>query len=536
MMKAIKFFLFLCFPLFLPAQSLYDGFEGNGNIGSWYGDDCGIDTQHSNPHAQGINPSATVLEYTDRGGLYANVGFDSPAPFELDDSSLFSLKIYLPSNSLTGNQPNQVSLKLQNNTLNEPWVTQSEIIKPLLLDQWQVVTFDFANDPYRNLDPNSPPPVNRNDFNRVVIQLNGENNNDQLVAYLDDFRFEGSSDPGSSYSQLVWSDEFDGPGRTALDSTKWHHQTLLPNGSSWFNGEIQHYTDRLENSYVENGNLHIVARKETFTDQGETKQYTSARLNSKFAFTYGRVEVRAKLPSGVGTWPAIWMLGKNIDERGGYWQPTHGSIGWPFCGEIDIMEHWGHNPNYVQSALHTPSSFGGTVNHGGIMATDVFSTYHVYAVEWTPEKMDFSLDGNVYYTYEPEPKDSDNWPFDADQYLLLNIAIEPSIDPAFTQSEMVVDYVRVYGEANATSLRDEPQPTGIRLFPNPVKDVLQITLGESQQEAQLSIYSPLGRRLAVHTLSGPQHRLDWSAYPPGIYSCVISTSRGQWTYSLVKGQ
>ena len=103
----------------------------------------------------------------------------------------------------------------------------------------------------------------------------------------------------------------------------------------------------------------IIAKKETFTDQNITKEYTSARLNAKFAFTYGRVEVRAKLPKGIGTWPAIWMLSKNINEDGGYWDTQgYGSENWPACGEIDIMEHWGKNQDYVQSALHTSASHG----------------------------------------------------------------------------------------------------------------------------------------------------------------------------------
>jgi beta-glucanase (GH16 family) len=117
---------------------------------------------------------------------------------------------------------------------------------------------------------------------------------------------------------LVWADEFDTDG--AVNPNNWFHQTQLPASGSWFNGEEQHYTNRIENSFVNNGFLNIVAIKESFTDQGETKQYTSARLNSKFAFTYGRVDVRARLPFGDGTWPAIWTLGKNISEDGAYWE------------------------------------------------------------------------------------------------------------------------------------------------------------------------------------------------------------------------
>ena len=156
------------------------------------------------------------------------------------------------------------------------------------------------------------------------------------------------------YNDLVWSDEFNSNG--AIASNNWFQQTQLPNGGGWNNGEVQHYTNLLSNSYVDSGFLNIVAKKETFTDQGVTKNYTSARLNSKFSFKYGRIDVRAKLPLEAGTWPAIWLLGKNINEPGGYFSSLYGTTNWPTCGEIDIMEHgiFGSQVNYVQSTLHTP--------------------------------------------------------------------------------------------------------------------------------------------------------------------------------------
>ena len=246
----------------------------------------------------------------------------------------------------------------------------------------------------------------------------------------------------SIYNDLVWSDEFNGSG--AVNSTNWHHQTQLPNGGSWYNGEVQHYTNLITNTYQNNGALNLVAKKEPFTDQGVTKQYTSARLNSKFAFKYGKVEVRAKLPTGVGTWPAIWMLGKNIIEPGGFWSSTYGTAYWPACGEIDIMEHWGSNQNYVSSAMHTPSSYGGTVNNGGQTIPTASSAFHIYTLVWTTEKMEFFVDGKIHYTYNPSVKNASTWPFDSEQYLLLNLAIESKIDPNFTQGAMEVDYVRVY--------------------------------------------------------------------------------------------
>ncbi len=254
------------------------------------------------------------------------------------------------------------------------------------------------------------------------------------------------------YNDLVWSDEFGTNG--AVNATNWFHQTQLPAGGSWFNSEVQHYTNQISNSFVDAGNLNITAKKETFTDQGFTKQYTSARLNSKFAFKYGRVEVRAKIPVDSGTWPAIWLLGKNVNEDGGFFDANFGTVNWPACGEIDIMEH-GITPsqpaNYIQSALHTPSSFGNTTNIGGAIASDLVNDYHIYSMNWSPFQITFLLDNVPYYTYNPAIKNASNWPFNSEQYILLNIAmggIAGEINPNYTQSSMLVDYVRVYQNTN----------------------------------------------------------------------------------------
>lgn len=250
------------------------------------------------------------------------------------------------------------------------------------------------------------------------------------------------------YSDLVWSDEFNTNG--AVNPSNWHHQTQLPAGGSWFNGEVQHYTNQIANSSVNAGFLNIKAIKDPFTDQGVTKQYTSARLNSKFAFLYGRVDVRAKIPVTQGTWPAIWLLGKNVNEDGGFFDAQFGTTDWPACGEIDMMEHGitSNQPtNYVQSALHTPSSFGNTMNIGGIIATDLVNNFHVYSMNWSPFQITFLLDGVAYYTYNPAVKNASNWPFNAEQYILLNIAmggIAGTIPANFTEASMEVDYVRVY--------------------------------------------------------------------------------------------
>ena len=241
-----------------------------------------------------------------------------------------------------------------------------------------------------------------------------------------------------------------------VDKSKWFHQTVLPNGNSWHNQEQQHYTNRIDNAYVSDGLLKIKAKKESFKDQGVVKQYTSARLNSKFAFTYGRVEVRAKLPKGHGTWPAIWMLSKNISEAGAYFETLgFGNQPWPDCGEIDILEHWGKKQNHAQSAVHTRSSFGNTINLGGQRVPTISSEFHIYTLDWTAEKLVFSVDGKQHYTYNPTIKNQATWPFDTPQYVLLNFAIEKVIDADFTQATFDIDYVRIYNTTGTVIFADE---------------------------------------------------------------------------------
>ncbi|NNJ88284.1 MAG: glycoside hydrolase family 16 protein, partial [Eudoraea sp.] len=201
-----------------------------------------------------------------------------------------------------------------------------------------------------------------------------------------------------------------------------------------------------DNSFQKNGYLNLVAKKELFEDQGEIKHYTSARLNSKFAFTYGRIEVKAKLPEGAGTWPAIWMLNKNINEDGAYWDDQgYGTVNWPICGEIDILEHWGKNQDYISSAVHNASSYGYNVeNLGGRKIANASNKFHIYSLEWTKEKMVFSVDGVEHFQYYPSIKNSETWPYDSDYYLILNVAIEPDIAPSFVESPMIIDYIRIY--------------------------------------------------------------------------------------------
>jgi beta-glucanase (GH16 family) len=316
------------------------------------------------------------------------------------------------------------------------------------------------------------------------------------------------------YNDLVWSDEFNYTDNEQI-KTKWHHQTIGPNGGRWFNNEEQIYTDNEDNSFVENGSLNITAIKldAPVTINNLDLNYTSARLNSKFAFTYGRVDVRAKLPEGNGTWPAIWTLGKNVSEIGGYFYDDFGTTSWPACGEIDIMEHGLGAVNHTSSALHTPSSFGNTVNTKSQVISDVVNNWHVYSVNWSPNQITFLVDGIGFYTYNPF-KNTSTWPFTEDQYILLNVAmggIAGTVDSGFTQSSMIIDYVRVYQNTQLSTAKVEASK--FKVYPNPA--VSEINIQTDLNINKLELYDILGKLILKETKITKSIKLN--NLKPGMY-------------------
>lgn len=234
---------------------------------------------------------------------------------------------------------------------------------------------------------------------------------------------------------LAWADEFDTPGLP--DPSKWAYDTER-NPAGWYNNELQYYAaDRIENSHIDNGRLLITARKEDLTSAPDYggQHYTSARLmtRGKVSWTYGFVEVRAKLPCGKGTWPAIWMLG------------TGGA--WPGDGEIDIMEQVGAAPSRVFGTVHTQTS-GGNGTGSAVSIPDACTAFHNYQLTWTPDRLVLGVDDRNYYQYLNPKNGYANWPFDKPQYLLLNLAVGGTLGGAVDDSifpvQMEVDYVRVY--------------------------------------------------------------------------------------------
>ncbi|MFT4978957.1 MAG: beta-glucanase (GH16 family), partial [Myxococcota bacterium] len=202
----------------------------------------------------------------------------------------------------------------------------------------------------------------------------------------------------------------------------------------------------LDNSFVSDGTLKIVARKEQYTTEGTTLDYTSARLNARFAFTYGRVAVRARLPAEAGTWPAIWTLGANINEPGNAFGTEYGDVGWPACGEIDIMEQTGWDKDTTLAYFHWGHTETGAYETEGSDLSNPSSTtdFRVYALEWDEAYLRAWVDGSLVH----ELQNTDTRPYDNPHYLLLNIAMGGSlggtVPSGFDDATMEIDYVRIY--------------------------------------------------------------------------------------------
>ena len=282
--------------------------------------------------------------------------------------------------------------------------------------------------------------------------------NDTTLSNSGNYNNTTPNNPTQSYTfnnELVWSDEFDQDGPVSQD--KWNVETIPPNNGSWWNGELQFYTDKEDNIRVEEGLLKITAKYESY----EGKNYTSARINTqdKFEFIYGRVEMRAKLPNWEGMWPAFWLLGANIDE-----------IGWPNCGELDILEHGDYvkdstinDPGLISSAVHYgPQDYSRqTTNVPGKIFFDTgqerfirsekiiekpFEEYHTYSMQWSPDKIQFFIDEELHLEF---PMQSQHSPFDKPFFLLLNLAVgghwtDGYVASGFTEATYKIDYVRVY--------------------------------------------------------------------------------------------
>lgn len=252
---------------------------------------------------------------------------------------------------------------------------------------------------------------------------------------------EDSAIPEIPGFTLVWNDEFNTDGLPSV--ANWGYDT---GGGGWGNQELQRYTNGIpENVEQSEGTLKI---KAILLQRGDTKEYLSTRMvtRGKAAWQFGRIEVRAKLPSGVGTWPAIWML------------PTDNVYGgWPNSGEIDIMEHVGFDANVVHGTVHTGAFNGaqGTQRGGQTTIPTALDAFHVYSIDWNADRILFSVDEQIYFRFNNSGKGSDEWPFDQRFHLIMNIAVggtwggQRGVDDSGFPAVMEVDYVRVYQKSDS---------------------------------------------------------------------------------------
>lgn len=230
--------------------------------------------------------------------------------------------------------------------------------------------------------------------------------------------------------KLIWEENFDG---ASLNKADWNLElgNGCPNNCGWGNNERQVYTTN--NHQIKDGKLIITAKK-------EGDKYTSTRMTTqnKHQFQYGTIEARAKLPIGQGIWPAFWMLGANISE-----------VGWPQCGEIDILEYVGKEPETVYTTIHTTDTHGENASSQKTPFKNIEEGFHTYKVNWTAEKIEFLVDNKLVYTYAPLEKTESNWPFNKPQFILLNMAVGgnfggPEVDDSIFPQEYIVDYIKVY--------------------------------------------------------------------------------------------
>ncbi|MCX6242261.1 MAG: family 16 glycosylhydrolase [Bacteroidetes bacterium] len=329
---------------------------------------------------------------------------------------------------------------------------------------------------------------------------------------------------------LIWSDEFNGSG---VPDTTWSYDLGTNNG--WGNSEIELYTSSTQNVRQDSGKLIVEARKQGYT-------WTSARIKTqkRFNFTYGKIVFSARLPVGSGTWPALWLLGESIT-----------SSGWPACGEIDVMENAGKNPRSVRSSLHTISSSGNTVNTNAIMVNNTTTQFHEYQAVWTPEKIQFSVDGILFYTYNPATKTNSNWPFKKPFFIIINLAmggtfgsdpkyetngLKNGVDPALNLARMELDYVRVYKLVYPASVEDPPSGDGSlnkQLFaPNPSSGKINL-LFPLRHPGQGIIYNMMGVDVFRFQINPDKTDIDISFLPKGIYLLAITSGGEKRTQKLI---
>ena len=329
--------------------------------------------------------------------------------------------------------------------------------------------------------------------------------------------------------KLVWNDEFN---TATIDLSKWNFET--GNGSGgWGNNELEYYTNRVENAHIDTGTLVITAKKESYSGF----QYTSTRMHTKDKghWKYGKIEMRAKIPKGIGTWPAFWMLPQS---------QSYGTNYWPDNGEIDIMEHVGYVPNSIYGTVHVNKYYGGSAVSKQIIYSGVENDFHTYGIYWSADSIKWYVDNNLYNTYTKGTKTWQEWPFDKEFFILLNFAIggnwggqgKQIVDTTIFPQNYIIDYIRVY-QRDATDIESKNASSDkINVSPNPVKDFLNVSISNDiDNKLWYSIYDSCGSLITSPTLCKKNSsEIDFSKYKTGIYMIVFQNNKIQKNFKVLK--
>lgn len=308
---------------------------------------------------------------------------------------------------------------------------------------------------------------------------------------------------------LIWSDEFNG---TSIDDTKWTHE-LGTGDWGWGNNELQYYTASTNNSFASNGELHILAKEQVINNS----DYSSARIvtKDKFSFQYGKVEARLKAPAGQGLWPAFWMLGQNIS-----------TVGWPQCGEIDVLEHVNNNP-YVNGTAHWNNN--GHVYYGGQSYLNV-EDYHNYSIIWNESTIRYFVDGIQFFSLNTANNINSTEEFHNNFFFILNLAVggnwpgSPDASTVFP-AEMVVDYIRVY-QQNTIAVEEE-SANEINCYPNPANNVFNVDNPFLSPTFTCKIFALDGRLIYTETSQDRTTHILCDEWKSGTYFVECSNSKGE---------
>ncbi|MCD7973676.1 MAG: family 16 glycosylhydrolase [Candidatus Azobacteroides sp.] len=516
MKKYIFFFLFFAGTfLSLSAQNelWIDDFE-NGDKG-WEKVNTGwVDIEIvDNPQKSGINTSSKVMKCVRktnsefyaglilRGEVSAQVG---PFPNEYRYAHV---KVLKETNG-------KVGFKIEGGPNNSTYAAEVPYTPN---GEWQELVFDIAGGlgTFR-------------DFFIMVDQATTINSD--ITVYIDDIVLK--TDPNAEdfeevlpgTFELVWQDEFDGD---KLDTEKWNYETDATHGHGGGNHEWQVYVQSEDNCFIRDGKLVIRVIQTGTGDRG----YTSTRITTqgKGDWKYGKVEASLKLPAGRGTWPAFWMM------------PTYSIYGgWPYSGELDIMEYVGYDPGVVHGNVHRAAGSGGNSNGNSIAVNGVEDEFHTYTIEWEPGYIKWYVDGVHFHTYQ-NFKDSGPawWPFDQEFFAILNFAVGGDWggsrgvdeDPANWPKEYEIDYVRVYQKKEETSISKgtEAKKPNVVQLPGDLVKVENLLPGSS-----IEVYTTSGTKLLHISANQQQEVISLSTYPKGIYIIRVIDAESSYSEKILK--